>query len=146
MRLKLKKIYLDTNIFNILTKNDYRKKDAEVLFSEIENGKFEAYYSQTAIEEILQTRDKGQKLKLKSVLEEKIFQKRCVRLAPLDDQNYLNVYSLVDSYQIIERKTIKNSGKSKLIWKESLFSKSGSQTEDRWHIAIAVIMFQSLGV
>ena len=50
------KIYLDTNIFDLLTKDDHRKKDTEILFSKIENGKFEAYYSPTVVEEILRTK------------------------------------------------------------------------------------------
>ncbi len=133
------KIYLDTNVFDILTKNDYRREDTEILFSEIENNKYEAYYSPTVVDEIFRTSDEGQMCKLKKTLEEKVLQKRCVVPIRISSNELTKILKLVDAYTYISKKEINTSRGKRLIWTKSIFSKLGSQAEDRIHIATAVI-------
>lgn len=134
------KIYLDTNIFDVLTKNDNRKRETETLFFMIENGKFEAYYSPTVVEELLLTPDKQQKFKLKKILDEKIFEKKCIRLIPISTQNKLSkIHDLVHAYWYSSEKEINVCGNKKIIREKSIFSRLGSQAEDRIHIATATI-------
>ena len=134
------KIYLDTNIFDALTKNDIRKEDTEMLFYEIENGRFEAYYSPTVVEEILLTKDKLQKSKLNKVLDNKVFIKKCIRLIPFNTHNDLTkIHNLVHAYWYVYEEFRDSPEGLRFVLKKSVFSKLGSQAEDRVHIATAVI-------
>jgi len=133
------KIYLDTNIFDLLTKDDHRKKDTEILFSKIENGKFEAYYSPTVVEEILRTKCKRQRGRLEKILTEKMLKKRCVKPIYLNIDDLFKIHKLVDAYYYDSEERISTSSGFRIIRRKSIFSKSGSQAGDRIQVATAVI-------
>lgn len=135
------KIYLDTNIFDNLTKNDNRTKVTKDLLFRIENRIFEAYYSPTVIEELLATKDKKQSHAFNEILDDKIFSKRCIRLIHVDPPMLKDILKLADAYAYKNKvSVIDESGRvKKLIWQKSQFSKGKSQAEDRIHIATATV-------
>ncbi len=133
------KIYLDTNIFDNLTKDDSRSGTTKETFSLIEKGVFEAYYSPTVIEELLGTKDKKQIGAFIKILNDKFLLKQCIKPIFVDLSMLKAILNLVDQYSYKSKSTVTGRGGKKAVWEKSVFSKGKSQAEDRIHIATATI-------